>query len=411
MTIDDRPHLVLAQNHPAQHFVEGFRHAAQSNRARVSVLYWTSNEGGQFDEGFGRTVRWDVDLLSGYPWKQAAGANTLGRAFAFTRSLRRLDPDAVVCWGWATAAARLTIIWCLLTRTPLIFYGDTTWQFSSSSLDGIRARLRSLCLRTAFRFAAGALSTGTFNREFYIHLGMRPDHVVDGVYPVDVTSYAAARNSRLGDDGRAITIGFAGKLIPRKGVDELLRALALISDDRRWHARIVGDGPERRRLEALSRSLGIADRVDFVGFRNVSEMPSELAVCDIVVVPSTLDLRVCIAAEAMAAGAAVIVSSNTAVWGRGDLIEDGVTGRVYRSGEEGELSTILMELLENPVARAALQSAGAERATGQGADAFVAGLERVALTLVHGRMVARTAPDVPHGAIPQPKRGTPRRRP
>ena len=122
--------------------------------------------------------------------------------------------------------------------------------------------------------------------------------------------------------------------------------------------------------------MGIADRVVFVGFRNTSHMPDELAGCDIVVMPSRRENRALVAVEAMAAGAAVVVSSNTAVWGRGDVLEDGVTGRVYRSGDSTHLASVLRELIADPNHCAAIRAAGAERALGQGPDAFVVGLER-----------------------------------
>lgn len=381
MGTDLVPHVVVAVNQPIQHFSASFRCAARSTRIRVSILYWADNSDGMFDPEFDRHVRWDVDLLSGYPWLQTKSTNPFSRAVSFIRSIRALRPDVVVCFGWASAAARLTIPWCLLTGTPLLFYGDTSWQHSSR---GPRQWLRGLLLRTAFRFAAGALSTGTFNREFYIYQGMHPDRIVDSVYPIDVESYTAARIHRREGKGK-VAIGFAGKLIARKGVDELLRALQLISDGDIWEARIIGDGEERDRLEALSETLGIAARVDFRGFRNASEMPSELAGCDIVVVPSKQDNRGMIAAEAMAAGAAVIVSSNTGVWGRRDLVEDGVTGRVYRSGDAAELAMIIRELLTAPVVLASLQQEGGKRAAEHGPDAFTRALERAAVAIgAHG---------------------------
>jgi glycosyltransferase involved in cell wall biosynthesis len=346
----------------------------------MSVLYWTGNEKGHFDDEFGREVTWDVDLLSGYSWRAVDGDRSAHRVASFLGSIRALRPDAIVCFGWTSVAARTTIVWCILTRTPIFFYGDTTWQHSANPRLG---RLRRLLLRLAFRFAAGALSTGTFNREFYIHLGMHPKRVIDSVCPIDVDSYAIARGKRPGNDRRVNVIGFAGKLIPRKGVDELLRALAQISQHTRWEARIVGDGQERQRLEALARSLGIAEQVHFTGFRNTSNMPSELARCDIVVVPSILDMRVLVAAEAMAAGAVVVVSTNTAVWGRGDLVEDRVSGRVYKSGDASALARTLEDLLTDPITRAALQEEGAKRAASQGPGAFTEALERVADALNH----------------------------
>lgn len=69
----------------------------------------------------------------------------------------------------------------------------------------------------------GALSTGTFNREFYIRYGMNPRCIWPGVCPADTDLFEAACVSNghsVGNPG--LRIGFAGKLIASKGVDELL---------------------------------------------------------------------------------------------------------------------------------------------------------------------------------------------
>jgi glycosyltransferase involved in cell wall biosynthesis len=66
-------------------------------------------------------------------------------------------------------------------------------------------------------------------------------------------------------------------------------------------------------------------------------MPKLLAGFDVVVVPSRLDMRVLVTIEAMAAGAAVIVSDATAVWGPGDLMRPGgAEARTHRLGRDGE---------------------------------------------------------------------------
>jgi phosphatidylinositol alpha-mannosyltransferase len=100
--------------------------------------------------------------------------------------------------------------------------------------------------------------------------------------------------------------------------------------------------------------------------------------------PSRRENRGLVAVEAMAAGAAVVVSSNTGVWGRGDVLENGVAGRVYRSGDPTHLASVLRELIADPDHRTTIQAAGAERALGQGPDAFVAGLERAVAVFGRG---------------------------
>src|ERR1022692_3907183 len=109
-------------------------------------------------------------------------------------------------------------------------------------------------------------------------------------------------------------------------------------------------------------------------------MPRLLASFDVVVVPSQRDMRALISIEAMAAGAAIIVSDATAVWGQGDLVEHGVTGLVYPSGNPAALARELSCLLEDRVLLSGLRSRGTERAGGYGPDAFARTLACAART-------------------------------
>ena len=220
---------------------------------------------------------------------------------------------------------------------------------------------------------SGAVSTGAFNREFYIRNGMDPRQISPGVCPADTEAFACAYNDNhrvLQAIDRQLRIGFAGKLIPQKGVDELLKASALLTRDRDWSLTVVGDGPLMVELQTLSAQLSITDRVIFHGFANASEMPNLLACFDVVVVPSRLDMRVLVTIEAMAAGAAIVVSDTTAVWGPGDLVEDGVTGLVYKSGDPASLAYQLDRLLNDSDLLSTLRINGIERSGSFGPSAY-----------------------------------------
>ena len=78
-------------------------------------------------------------------------------------------------------------------------------------------------------------------------------------------------------------------LIRIKGVDDNLRALGSLykrNPSIAWEYRIVGDGPCKQELEALSRSLGIAERVLFLGRIGYEETMAEIDACDIFSLPS-----------------------------------------------------------------------------------------------------------------------------
>jgi glycosyltransferase involved in cell wall biosynthesis len=361
-------HLALVMDHPAQQFTRAFQLLAAEPGVRLDVYYWSTAKR-FYDADFKRSISWDVDLLSGYQWAAPpVGRSLAGRLFWLAGQLRRPRPDVVICYGWASPIARATIAYCTITRTRMLLYGDTTWQHASG---GRHRVLRSLALLALMRLADGALSTGTFNREFYIWHGMNPRRIWPGVCPADTDLFGQARASRIAEAGtRDLRIGFAGKLTASKGVDELLRACALLPGDRSWSLTVVGDGPLMADLQTLAAVLGIDDRVTFRGFANTSEMPKLLAGFDVVVVPSRFDMRVLVSIEAMAAGAAVVVSAATAIWGPGDLVSDGETGLVYRSGDPAALAWQLHRLLDEPGLVARLSAAGAQRAASFGPDSF-----------------------------------------
>jgi glycosyltransferase involved in cell wall biosynthesis len=357
-------------DHPAQQFARALRALSDEPGMRLRVYYWSVADR-VHDAGFDRSVSWDIDLLGGYNWEAPrVGQSGAKRMRWLAGQFRATRPQVVVCYGWASPIARASIIYCLLTHTRILLYGDTTWQHSSR---GRQFVLRSVALRALMHLSAGAISTGTFNREFYIQHGMNPRRIWPGVCPADTNTFGDAR-SDLGapstSASQPLRIGFAGKLISRKGVDELLHAIALMPSTGDYSVTIVGDGPLMSELRALTTNLGVDDRVTFYGFANTTEMPKLLASFDVVVVPSRLDMRTLVTIEAMAAGALIVVSDATAVWGAGDLVEHEVTGLVYASGDPGELARELSRLVADRHLLMKLRHAGTERATAYGPEAF-----------------------------------------
>ncbi len=389
---DEPIHLAVVMDHPAQQFTRGLQLLARADELSMRCYYWSVAQE-VHDADFDRSISWDMDLLSGYPWEAPSrGQATWRQVHWFINKLRDTRPEVLVSYGWASIIARISIIYCIVTRTPLVLYGDSTWQHSSSERHRF---IRSAALHILMRLCAGAVSTGTFNREFYIRFGMDPTHVWHGVCPADTDSFDIARaesdESRLGRSTTSLRIGFAGKLIPRKGADELLRAAALLPPTHNWSLTLIGVGPQMTELRTLAAELGLEDRVIFHGFANTSEMPKLLADLDIVVVPSRLDMRVLISIEAMAAGAAIVVSDATAVWGPGDLVEHGVTGLVYPSGDHVKLSNELCRLLVDRHLIETLRMNGSRRATDYSPEAFAGTLTLAVKQCINAKRVARSS--------------------
>ncbi len=155
-------------------------------------------------------------------------------------------------------------------------------------------------------------------------------------------------------------IGFAGRLVPEKGVDLLLNALATLTD-LEWRLKIIGGGPERNRLEQQAARLNIANRVEFVGLVPSIEMPAHLQQLDALVIPSrTLPNwkeqygRVII--EAMASEVAVIGSDSAAI---PDVV--GNAGLIFPENNVEELAYHLRRLMEDRDFRSTLGKQGRQR--------------------------------------------------
>ncbi|MBN1815081.1 MAG: glycosyltransferase family 4 protein [Anaerolineae bacterium] len=100
-----------------------------------------------------------------------------------------------------------------------------------------------------------------------------------GVDP-DIFAPQARERSAAGD----FVVGYAGRLVTEKGSDLLLEAVAGL--DGAWRLVMLGAGPERGRLEALARRLGVADRVSFSDWLPTLQLPAFYRALDALVLPS-----------------------------------------------------------------------------------------------------------------------------
>jgi glycosyltransferase involved in cell wall biosynthesis len=99
---------------------------------------------------------------------------------------------------------------------------------------------------------------------------------------------------------------FAGSLVKVKNIDGLIKALSSSEDN--FKLALVGEGPERPRIEKLARKLGLQDRVVLLGQKSHKETLSLMKSCDVFVLPSKSEAFSNVAVEALALGKPVIAT-------------------------------------------------------------------------------------------------------
>lgn len=176
-----------------------------------------------------------------------------------------------------------------------------------------------------------------------------------GIRAEDFASAPADEVARLRERYGPRVVAGAGRLVYYKGFDYLIRSIVAVD------ARLVilGDGPLRRRLEALARDLGVADRVDLPG--SVPALAPYYHAADVFALPAVARSEAfgLVQLEAMAAGLPVV---NTRIdSGVPFVSRDGETGISVPPADVGALAGALGLLLDTPALRQRYGSAARER--------------------------------------------------
>jgi glycosyltransferase involved in cell wall biosynthesis len=150
----------------------------------------------------------------------------------------------------------------------------------------------------------------------------------------------------------AVRVVFVGRFVAQKDHATLLRALGALPEA---HLLLVGDGPLRPQLEHLAQSLGISQRVSFLGWRN--DVAALLKASDIYVHSTHSDGFGIAACEAMAAGLPVLASD---VPGLADVVAG--AGILFPAGDDKALAQHLATLIGSPQLRREMSQASRQRA-------------------------------------------------
>ena len=287
-------------------------------------------------------------------------------------ALERAKPDAIVCGGYNYLASWQSLFWARQRQIPLLAWVESNARDQRSknpAAEFLKKRFLRRCAavivpgKSSFEYVKGYSVTG--ETIFTAPNAVDTDRFWQGAE--EARGQAESLCKELGLPARFFL--YVGRVVPEKGVFELLHAYGTLSKDVRAQMGLVlvGDGAART---ALMKSA--PDGVRFKGFAQRDQLATYYGLADVFVFPTHSDPWGLVVNEAMSCGLPIIASDVAGCVA--DLVTDGWNGRVVASRCVNELAAAMTELVRDSELRASMGKHSLERISAFSPEACAAGL-------------------------------------
>lgn len=325
-------------------------------------------------------IRFSYEVLRS--WRRRLGGHHLLLNWGLSAAMRRASPDLIICGGYNYLASWESLWWARRHHVPFMLWAESTLK----DLRRHRALVESL--KAKFMNSCHAFVVpGKSSFDYVGSFGVVAENIHTAPNAVDieffadradqVSSQAEVHRQRLGLPSRYFL--FVGRLVPEKGVFDLIQAYGALAPELRTGMSLVlvGDGAARLELERRAAAISPGS-VQFAGFAQREQLAAYYALAEAFVFPTHSDPWGLVVNEAMACGLPVITSN--AAGCAADLVEDRWNGRVVPTGDIGQLGSAMDELACHPELRSLMGQRSRERIQSYSPEACAAGFARAALS-------------------------------
>jgi glycosyltransferase involved in cell wall biosynthesis len=352
--------IIFINSHPIQYFAPLY---AYCNKEGLKVEAWyCSDESirGNTDVQFGKSVKWDIPLLEGYPyrffknfsWKPSIHNGFFGLInTGIIKALFKEPKSIVVVTGWGYLSYILVILFTKLAGHTLCLRSETPLK-QEKLHSSLKLFLRKLLLRDLmFPLINKFLFVGKQNAAFCKHYGVKEENLVFTPYAVDNFRFNKSYEQlgpqkevlkeSFGIPADHLVILFSGKYIAKKRPLDLLKAFHLLGNNK-VSLVMIGEGELRKEMESFIAQKNLRN-IYLTSFINQSLISNYYAVGDVFVMCSqegeTWGLSV---NEAMNFALPVIVSD--LVGCSDDLVSEGENGFTFPCRDIHRLHDLLQKL-------------------------------------------------------------------
>jgi glycosyltransferase involved in cell wall biosynthesis len=315
-------------------------------------------------------------------WRWRAGRTSILINRGLWPALNKANPQVIICGGYNYAASWEALLWARRRRVPFVLWSE------SNSHDARGGRAWVEALKAYFlRHCDGFVVPGKASFEYLKMLGCEEASISTAPNAVDNSWFATRaestfrRAAEFRDQLRLPSrfILFVGRLVPEKGVFDLLEAYAMLESGLRSEVGLVfaGDGVSREELAQRAKRIS-PGTVCFPGFAQREDLAGLYALAEFLVLPTHSDPWGLVVNEAMACGLPIIVSSVAGC--SADLVDDGWNGYVVPPRDSDKISAAINCVLRRPEVRRLMSAHSSERIRSYSPEACAEGLAAAAIS-------------------------------